>query len=81
MKGRYPYIILTILSMAIAISAVLISLAQIHDNEKKFCQLVAISNQHPIPAKPDNGSTQIEMRARAMYNGYNNFGHSLGCTG
>jgi len=78
-KGRYGYIVLTALSALMAGLAVLASLNQIHTNNQKFCQLVVISNLHPVPEQPKPNADSVSERAWAMYSAYNDFGHALGC--
>jgi hypothetical protein len=78
-KGeRKAYILLVSLSVVTAILSVLVSISQIKANNQKFCELVVISNEHPLPVS-DTSFDPIKERARAMFDEYNRFGRALGC--
>jgi hypothetical protein len=70
-KERYGYIVLAVLSVLGAFTAVWLSLAQVHANQEKFCRLVRISNANP--------PTDHTARSHAMFDGYARFGESIGC--
>lgn len=76
---RYAYITLALLSVLVGVGAVLVSLNQINANNGKFCHLVSISNSYPVPKNPGTEINPIAERAWFMYNGYKDFGSSLGC--
>lgn len=77
-RERRAYILLAALSLLTAVVAVLVSLSQIDANNHKFCELVVISNEHPLPQDVPLADP-VKKRARAMFDEYNKFGRALGC--
>jgi hypothetical protein len=70
-KERYAYIVLVILALGGAFTAIVLSINQVHVTQQKFCHLVAISNANPPQIRTE--------RSIAMFRGYQQFGLSIGC--
>lgn len=77
-RSLYAYILLSCLAVLVAAIAVVASIRQIDASNRRFCGLVAISNQYPVPIIDATGAPE-NQRARAMYDEYAAFGKELGC--
>lgn len=80
-KERYSYIILVLVSLVVAITAVTLAIKQVDTTTSRFCDLVAISNEHPVRGTtlPPPPVSLLTQRAEAMYTEYKIFGTELGC--
>lgn len=79
MKTRRSFIVLVAINIALSVIMLFAALHAQTNNNQKFCELVAISNLHPVPVEPSSDVSSIKNRAWAMYSAYSKFGHDLGC--
>jgi hypothetical protein len=77
-RERRAYVVLAVICIALCLGVFLLSVDTAKNNDRKFCEVLVIQTQYPVPQPVISGNPQ-EMKAWRVYNGRLKLAHDLGC--
>jgi hypothetical protein len=80
-EERRAYIVLAVFMVVLTLAAGGFSIVQTHILEHKFCQLLDVSIQNPVPQPSDPKANPSREHDYEEYSTVVSLDHSLGCTG
>lgn len=78
---RYSFVVAVVMSVVLSVSAVLICLYEIGQNNHKFCQIIHTATAIPAPKPTDPDANPSREKNYEGYVVFVHLGYSLGCGG
>lgn len=77
-KERRAYIVLVLICMAMCGAFLILSIQSSKSETKKFCQVLVIQTQYPVPSPTSTGDPEV-VKAYRVYQGRVKLAVQLGC--
>ena len=79
MRGRYPFVVLALLTLALSAANLLFTTHEVNSNNRQWCSTVNLLTSQPVPRPADPAANPSRVEAYTLYVDFVTLRQRFGC--